>query len=235
MVHVAVLRHGDYQQKSDTPSAHQLYGLNDEGRRQARAAADRIRDYQERHALELSPSIDTSSLLRGWETATEIVNNLGTGNRHRVESFDELAERCVGAAANLTVDEINQILAADPRIGEVPGNWKSDSDFCLPFIGAESLMMAGDRVAAHFISRLSSLPDHADNQLKIFVVHGASFRHAAYRMGILAREQIRKLSMYYAEPLFFRFEQNGGLRKWTHLEGQWKPRTRVPASQQRLD
>ncbi len=61
--------------------------------------------------------------------------------------------------------------------------------------------------------------------MKLFVGHGAAFRHAAYDLGLLAFDDLARLSMYHAEPIVFRAE--GG--QWQRIEGGWKVRTREAA------
>jgi hypothetical protein len=57
--------------------------------------------------------------------------------------------------------------------------------------------------------------------VKLFVGHGAAFRHAAYHLGALRFEQIAGLSMYHGRPLFFEQGLDG---RWSKLAGDWKIR-----------
>ncbi len=213
---ICVLRHADYQQPRDVPSAWLPYPLTEAGVSQSKQAAVVISDFLGRAGLEADPVLDASHMLRAWQTAKIISDELGLGE---IEEFPGLAERSVGAAANLTVDEIEAILATDPRY-EVPASgWKSSTYYRLPFQGAESLAEAGRRVADHLLRRYGEMSGPG---VKIVVAHGASIRHAAMHMGLLTPETVGSVSMYHASPLFF-FEQGG---TWQIAEGEWKQRNR---------
>lgn len=218
---IALLRHGDYHQQADTPSALQPWPLTDKGEAQAREAAPLILDFCAQHKINLASQIDCSSLLRAWQTANILAGELAqqTGNAMTTASFDTLWERNVGSAANLTTAQIQQAVAGDPRCSALPDNWKSDSHFRLPLPGAESLMEAGHRVARHI---QGAVDQNGDNQLTLFVGHGAALRHAAAVMGALAEADIAALSMYHAQPVFL--ERIGG--RWHHVGGSWKIRQR---------
>ena len=60
----ALVRHGDYHQLPDTPSAHQPYPLNSEGETQAQEGAQDLHDMIIRNDWTLLPSIDSSRMLR---------------------------------------------------------------------------------------------------------------------------------------------------------------------------
>ncbi len=166
--------------------------------------------------------MDSSHLLRAWQTADLIKQQLGHLNH---QSFDALAERSVGNAANLTQQQITQLIKDDPRYPNLPDNWKADSAFCLPFQGAESLLEAGERVAKHLNVSMAALRQHSKKDtLKIFVGHGAAFRHAAYHLGILAFEEIAQLSMYHCAPIYLELNSDN---TWKHVGGAWKVRTKT--------
>jgi 2,3-bisphosphoglycerate-dependent phosphoglycerate mutase len=57
--------------------------------------------------------------------------------------------------------------------------------------------------------------------LQLFVGHGAAFRHAAHCLGVLAFEQIARLSMYHARPVYLEYLPDG---RWQHIGGAWKMR-----------
>jgi 2,3-bisphosphoglycerate-dependent phosphoglycerate mutase len=218
----ALIRHGDYLQRPNTPSAHQPYPLNAEGEGQAARAAEAIRAEAEVQGWRLIDSIDSSRLLRAWQTARIIGYALNPNREPLIEDFDALAERGLGSAANLNLDEIAEALRADPRYPEPPPNWKADSSYRLPLQGAESLLEAGERVAAHLRTRMQALDGQAEGDcLKLFVGHGAAFRHAAYRLGVLRFEDIARLSMYHASPVYLEFRGDGS---WHQVAGEWKPR-----------
>ena len=227
----AIIRHGDYFQMPDAPSAHQPYPLNADGENHAREAAVIIDAAMRQHNWSMCPQIDCSHMLRGWQTANIIADSLTTKltQQLQLESFDELAERSVGCVANLTAEQIREVIHNDPRYQELPQDWKSNSKYCLPLQGAESLLEAGERVAGHLRQRMSGLSDEGVDTLKLFVGHGAAFRHAAFHLGVLEYEQIKRLSMYHGRPVFLEFLDDGSC---LHIEGEWKVR---PANSQYID
>jgi 2,3-bisphosphoglycerate-dependent phosphoglycerate mutase len=221
----ALIRHGDYAQLPDTPSAHQPFPLNAAGERQARQAAALLRDACVRNGWQPESCIDSSRMLRAWQTARIIADELADllPAGFTVASFDALAERCVGAAANLSVGQIEDIMHRDPRFTDLPEGWKSDSHYRLPLQGAESLAESGERVAAHLRQRTAGLAAApATACLKLFVGHGAAMRHAAWHLGVLRLEQIAQLSMYHARPVFLECLPDGS---WRHAGGDWKVRS----------
>lgn len=224
----ALIRHGDYHQLKDTPSAWQPFPLNEAGKDHARSAAQDIYNTLIQQNWLLHTACDSSRLLRAWQTAEIICEQLKNTQSHKreqvitIDSFDALAERSVGSAANLTLAQIEEIIHSDPRFDSLPEDWKSNSHFCLPLQGAESLMNSGKRVADHITKSLSDLQKSVKQPtLKLFVGHGAAFRHAAYHLGILSFEQIALLSMYHGQPVFIERLEDGS---WTHIAGQWKIR-----------
>jgi len=220
----ALIRHGEYAQLPNTPSAHQPFALTDTGRAQAYDAAAELYDVIGKNAWSLIASIDSSRLLRGWQTAQLIsarLQSLGLPES-RVDSFDALAERSVGSAANLSVDRIVELVHQDPRYPDPPADWKANSHYRLPLQGAESLLEAGERVAAHLVVRMNQIRGEITaDSLKVFVGHGAAFRHAAFHLGVLQFEQIAQLSMYHTRPVYLEYLYN---RSWRHVAGEWKIR-----------
>jgi broad specificity phosphatase PhoE len=225
---VAFVRHGEYKQPPGVPSAHLPYPLTPGGIEQATAAAATLKDIASKESWSIEPVIDSSCQLRGWQTASIIASelNLHGINGAIVESFEALAERCLGSAANLTVEQIESVVAADPRYEPLPAGWKSDSNFRIPLQGAESLMQAGERVMQHVSHRAETLlQDISADTLKIFVGHGAAFRHAAVHMGLLTARQAVSLSMYHCQPVYFeRLINCRDNHKWRHIDGAWKIR-----------
>lgn len=220
----AIIRHGDYHQLPQVPSAHQPFPLNEEGEQQSVQGADSIRKTLNEYDWTLHSEIDSSQLLRAWQTAQIIGKQLADlcSTAPQISSYDALAERCVGSAANLTVQQIEEIVRNDPRFDELPGNWKSDSHFRLPLQGAESLMDAGQRVAKHMHQQMETLAAQTQTDtLKLFIGHGAAFRHAAHHLGVLEFEEIAKLSMYHATPVYLQYMPDG---HWRHITGEWKIR-----------
>ena len=217
----ALIRHADYHQLQDTPSAHQPFPLTDRGEQQARDAAGELYAEIVRNNRVIDPVIDSSHMLRAWQTADIFATGLAAAAELRIESFDALAERGVGCAANLSVQQIEDILRDDPRVPVPPANWKADSHYRLPLQGAESLMEAGQRVAKHLSHAMTALQRGEKDRLKLFVGHGAAFRHAAFHMGVLAFEQLRQLSMFHCRPVLIEYTSEG---RWRHVGGDWKVR-----------
>lgn len=222
------IRHGDYQQLADTPSAHQPFGLSDRGKTDACLEAQKLCRFILHEGWQLLPHIDCSNMLRSWQTAEifRVILEASLDLSLSTQSYDALAERSVGSVANLTVKEIEDIVNNDPRYPRLKEGWKSDSDFCLPFQGAESLMTAGHRVATHLNTQMADITRKSDTQLKLCVGHGASFRHAAYHFGVIDAEEIAQLSMYHSRPIFLELLEDGS---WQHIAGEWKYRSSAAA------
>ncbi|MEM5582760.1 histidine phosphatase family protein [Roseibium sp. AS2] len=218
-----LVRHADYLQKPETPSALQPYALSGQGREQAREAGAELSALAADHGWQVSPEVFCSRQQRAWQTATLLAQVFSekTGARLRVTEDAALAERSVGAFANMTVAEIEQVLAEDPRLASPPQDWKANSHYTLPVEGAESLMDAGRRVATFLRDRISSLASDPGANAQIYVGHGAAFRHAAHDLGVLGFDDIRKLSMHHARPVVLKFSPVTG---WSHFGGAWKER-----------
>ncbi len=219
---LAFARHADYEQLVATPSAHQPFALSENGVTQAQQQALLFTELVQQKGWQLLPQIASSNMLRAWQTAEIFKQCLQTSlnNNLTIECFDELAERSVGSVANLPVEQIEQIIDSDSRYEALPENWKSDSHFCLPFQGAESLLDAGHRVATCLQTQFDQIVSTESTQIKLVVGHGASFRHAAYHLGILEFDMIAKLSMFHAQPLLFEYDRG----RWQHIAGEWKKR-----------
>jgi 2,3-bisphosphoglycerate-dependent phosphoglycerate mutase len=229
---VALIRHGDYAQLPNTPSAHQPFALTTTGESQSRLAGTRLREIIEQNHWRLDTTIDSSQLLRAWQTAQLILETLApcVDTAQSVECFDALAERGVGSVANLSIGQIEDIVSRDPRFPELPADWKANSHYKLPFQGAESLHEAGQRVAGHLTQCMANLQQVTNvDTLKLFVGHGAAFRHAAYHLDVLRLEQVPELSMYHASPIFLEYMPDG---RWSHVSGEWKVR---PPKEECLD
>lgn len=222
----ALVRHGDYHQLPDTPSAHQPFALNSAGEGHARRAAEVLTDVIQQRGWSLLPVFNTSRMLRAWQTARIMADNLEASapSAIKLESFDELAERCVGSAANLSRKQIEEVVRQDPRFNDLPSDWKENSHVQLPFQGAESLMQSGHRVATYLIRVMSELAPRVDtDSLKVFVGHGASIRHAAYHLGVMDYDEVRKLSMSHGQPVILEYIAND---YWKHVAGEWKIRAK---------
>ena len=215
----ALIRHGDYHQLADVPSAQQPFALTDEGRDQAYRGAAELVKIISKQDWSMYPDIDCSTMLRAWQTA-QVVAEVCAANS--LTSFDSLAERGLGCAANLTLAQIEKILHDDPRHPPPPRNWKADSHYRLPLQGAESLLEAGRRVADHIERRMANIAGtDGSGVVGIFVGHGAAFRHAAFYLGALELDRVANISMYHGRPVFL---ESGADGRWRHIAGEWKPR-----------
>lgn len=220
----ALIRHGEYYQQPETPSAHQPYALTVDGKTVVLDETENFAKLLDRQGWKAAGRIDSSNMLRAWQTAMIFVDSLFEHDMPTtlVDTYDALAERGLGSVANLTIQQIEKIIVEDPRYQEPPPDWKSNSYYCLPFQAAESLIQAGQRVADHLQQQMHELRADADvDTVKLFVGHGAAFRHAAYHMGILKFEQLAQLSMYHARPVLVEYLGDGS---WRHIGGDWKVR-----------
>ena len=228
MVALALIRHGEYSQLANTPSALQPYPLTVKGTEDVREQARRFGAWLATSGYQLNAEIHCSTLLRAWQTAEIFREELTPlfAEPPCSRSFSALCERSVGALANLSIQEIERIVALDPRLEPLPKGWKSASDFKLPFDGAESLLEAGERVAAHLQALLEPQPLETAKQLKqskqlqLVVGHGASIRHAGYHLNVIPFSDIKRLSMFHGHPVVFERHNQG----WHRLYGNWKQR-----------
>ncbi len=232
----ALVRHGDYHQPDAVPSAQLPHPLTDKGVEQARALGYNLHDECRGLGLMLDPVLDCSALLRARQTAelaADTLNRVEEDQDFRVAEFAELGERSVGAAANLTVEAIAASVRADPRLPELPPGWKAHPRFRLPVPGAESLMMAGARVAAHIERRAHELrlqfSSGGHDVLKVFISHGGALRHAAVCMGALDLLEVPLLSMHHCGYVFVEHipDPHGGPGRWQKVGGSWKQRPSV--------
>lgn len=219
----AFVRHGHYHQPEHVPSAHLPHPLTEDGEAHARAGAAEVRERAAELGASIVPEIDASRLLRAFQTAGLLAQELGDVlERPSVSEFDALAERSVGAAANLTLEEIERVLEADPRYEAPPPGWKSQSRFKLPLLGAESLLEAGRRVGKHVERRMTALALTAQHDLlKVFVGHGGSFRHAAVHLRAMDLDDAPRVSMWHGRPVILERKEPG---VYAHVAGEWKPR-----------
>ena len=68
---------------------------------------------------------------------------------------------------------------------------------------------------------LAALPPAGYDRVKVYVGHGAAFRHAACQLGVLELSQVRQLSMHHCLPLLLEHLPDGN---WLHIGGEWKVR-----------
>lgn len=237
---LAWIRHGEYAQPPGVPSAHLPHGLTPRGRDQAREAARVVWQHARQHGLELDPVVDCSRLRRAWETADVMARELESlgSSKLVVREFDALMERSLGAAANLTLEQIEDVLAADARFERPQPGWKRDAHYTLPLPGAESLARAGERVARHVRARMRALdgdaaaslstPSSSKPTLVLFVGHGGAFRHAASELGVLSPADVQRSSMQHGAPIFFEYhagrEGDASGERWLRVAGDWRER-----------
>lgn len=217
----AFVRHGDFDRPENTASAHSPRALSQLGHAQARAAAVRIAGLCRDHGLTIDERIEASQLLRAWQTAMVLASELTpeTGRTHHVIQRDELIERGLGSAANLTFAEITELLGADPRLGPLPEGWRRMPEFRLPVPGAESLMQAGARVAARVAASIDSIPDDDPRDVaRLFVAHSGCLRHAAVVLGAVDVRHVAGLSMDFLGCVLLEKKPNGD---WVHLAGEF--------------
>ena len=220
----AFVRHGHFDRPDDLASAHSLFPLSAKGREQARRAAGPILELCREIGLELDPRIESSQLLRAWQTANLVAEALTerTAKRFHVLQRDELIERGLGSCANMSFDQIRAMLACDPRLGPLPRGWRRMPEFRLPVQGAESLMQAGARTATRVAASIDSIPaEDPRDLLRLFVAHSGCLRHAAVQLGALDVRTVAGLSMDFTQAVLIEKLPNGD---WVHIAGQFKKR-----------
>jgi broad specificity phosphatase PhoE len=130
---LALIRHGEYAQPAGVPSAHLPYGLTPAGVAQARDAALALLDFARSSALTLQPIIDCSKLRRLADSGRHGAHARAA---HRsglhLPRARRLAERSLGALANLSVEAIEAIVRDDPRYAAPPPGWKRLSGIGFP-------------------------------------------------------------------------------------------------------
>ena len=223
-IYASLTRHGVYHQPADTPSAHLPHPLTEEGEAQARAAGGKLVAIAEERGWDVHPIVHCSSLLRAWQTAGGLIETAARGaSMHRVAT-PLLAERSVGSMANLTLAQIDAVVAKDPRYEPLPPRWKSRSEFKLPFPGAESLLEAGTRCGAYIDGVCADVARRVERDtVVVFVGHGGALRHAAVHLGVLSVAQAPTISMWHASSVYLERRADGA---WTHAAGAWKPRSK---------
>lgn len=216
----ALMRHGRYEQPRGMPSAHLLHPLTSDGEREARSGASELAELCQREGWQIDLVIDSSPLLRAWQTANIVGEELSKcfQLQFAIEEFDALMERGLGAGANLTLDEIASVLDRDPRLEAPPAGWKREPFFRPPLHGAESLMEAGTRVRDHLLARTSEPAEQGKDNVKLFVGHGGCFRHAAVQLKTLSIERVSTVTMGYGASLLLERRQDG----WVQIAGEWE-------------
>jgi len=216
------VRHGHFERPEETASAHSLLPLSETGRAQAEAAAGEIASRCQALGLEIDKRIEASQLLRAWQTANVLAEGLAarTGTAHHVIQRDEMIERGLGSAANLTFPRIAELVLADPRLGPLPEGWRRMPEYRLPLPGAESLMDAGKRTAARIAHSIESIPeDDPRDKARLFVAHSGCLRHAAVVLGALDVRRVSSLSMDFVQAVMIERDANG---TWRVIDGEFR-------------
>lgn len=219
-----LVRHADFEQPIGVPSAHLPHPLTATGRGQACQLAKSLIELEREGGLRVHAQIHCSSLLRAWETGCLAVEALEAHRSRKFELIEtvDLAERSLGSMANLTVEEIEDIVARDPRYEALPPGWKATAETRLPFPGCESLAEAGERVARYIRATLKAVEREVlDDTAIVFIGHGAALRHAAAKLGVFDFEGARAVSMHYARPVTLEARDAA---PWKRVYGEWKPR-----------
>src|SRR5690606_11362480 len=102
--------------------------------------------------------------------------------------------------------------------------------FRLPVPGAESLLMAGARVAAHIERRAherrlqKSIEDR--DMLEVFISHAGALRHAAVCLGALELREVPTLTMHHCGYVLVEHiaDPRGGPGRWQQIGGHWMQR-----------
>lgn len=220
---VALIRHGAYAQPAGVPSAHLPYPLTAAGEAHAVQAAEHVISFLQSAETPSLAALFCSPLLRAHQTCVLMAKELTRRGHATGAAVEEaaLAERSLGAGANLTVEQIETALRDDPRVPNPPPGWKRQPDYRLPWLGAESLRDAGARVAAFVESRL----DGANDGLVVCVGHGGSIRHAAVHWGVLDDDGAARRSMHYGGAVLFERRQD----RIEQIGGAWKMREQAEA------
>lgn len=114
----ALTRHGEYHQPPGVPSAWLPHPLTEKGQAQAKALGQALIAQADQRSWQLDSRWDCSVLLRAWQTAQLAASCVSGGTEPRLCSSIALGERSLGSAANLSVAQIQEVLAKDPRFEE---------------------------------------------------------------------------------------------------------------------
>ena len=216
------VRHGHFERPDETASAHSLLPLSETGHAQAAAAVGKIAARCANQGLEIDKRIEASQLLRAWQTANVLAEGLSerTGTPHHVIQRDEMIERGLGSAANLTFTRIRELVEADPRLGSLPEGWRRMPEYRLPLPGAESLMDAGKRAAARIAHSIESMPEDDPRDLaRLFVAHSGCLRHAAVVLGAIDVRRVASLSMDFVQAVMIERFPDGS---WRVVDGDFE-------------
>ena len=88
-MYAALIRHGDYQQLADTPSAHQPFPLTGKGLVQAAELAPLIYQQCQQLDCQINPVVASSKLLRAWQIAMKMVADFNESTITIRERFEQ--------------------------------------------------------------------------------------------------------------------------------------------------
>ena len=110
---IVFARHGAYHQPQGVPSALLPHPLTEQGFEQAKEGAQELLKIIEQKSLPLPKKLFCSTSLRAYQTAQVYAEQLSSQlNRElNIIQSDQLCERSVGPLANLTVEQIEDIIS----------------------------------------------------------------------------------------------------------------------------
>lgn len=214
---LVVLTHGTHQNWG--PSHGYLSErLNPLGEQQAKTCAEDLIRYCRQHELLINEEIHTAPSLKAYQTAHILAHEISQGQEHlEVLECEQLSERKLGEATNLSLDEIEQILKLDPRTQSPSRGWEHNSWYKLPFSGAESLMEAGLRVAAH-LQKCTEELHFGPKRCQVVIADSNAICHAASCLGLIQSKDIPQRKLAPCAPLFLHRRHRG---HWELISGQW--------------
>ncbi|WP_111979216.1 histidine phosphatase family protein [Algibacillus agarilyticus] len=205
----------------NAPEGQQPFSLTHNGVRSAKQLVKKVDSLSEQLNCRIAHYIDSSQTLAAWQTADAIAEilSLNHGHEYKTDAFDALSNASLGALANLSFDDIEDVVRHDPRFPALPDDWRINGCYRLPVQGAESPMDAGKRLIKHVHQRLTALAETAEQAtIKIFVSHDKVLRHAMCELGLLKQPDIHNVKFLPGNLLVTPFEAGccGAI-----IEGGW--------------
>ncbi len=216
------MRHAVLDQPKGVPAANLPHALTAKGEDEASDAAHRLQALAEKMDCKIDDDIECAPSQPVWQTAAILGEELDdiTGRGYRAVERSELAGRSFGGAANLTLKEIETLVAEDPRFTKPPKTWLAKPDYRPPFPGAESLGAAGERVGGFIRRRAEEMWPHlTGDTLKVFVGHGATLVHAAAWLGAIPAKSAPQKVLPHAHWALIEFRASG---RCTLLDADWR-------------
>jgi len=216
------LRHAQLEQPKGVPAANLPHGLTAKGEDQAADAAQRLHALAEEMDFKIDDDLECGASQPVWQTAAILGEELDdlTGRRYRAVERSELMGRSLGGAANLTVKQIETLIAEDPRFTKPPKAWLSNPAYRPPFPGAETLGAAGERAGGFIKRRAEEMWPHlTGDTLKVFVGHGATLVQAAAWLGAIPAKTAAQKVLPHAHWALIEFRASG---RCTLLSAAWR-------------